>query len=666
VPCPLEPTHFFKSLRSKGIKILEEIEAHVSTSNNNCNHPQLKDLVFDGPLEFGTTPLLLACNYGDVDWVKRIVEDWGVDVNVAAVYFMYNRHGPKISKATPLFAAAFNGHISIIEYLVGKGASVSSKTSCEDFDRYYDDWTPLYGFFYQLYGLRTSKKDVTNIVRLLLESGADPNDVPSNRPPIWMSQTCGVGATTTLIHRGLDLTQLNSDGETVLHHRVKAHSSFFHSFCPDLRRDLFGVVQLLVDKGADLMAQDNKGNTVILAAVKSQDWNTIDYILDNEGVNRMEKIEAAEVAAATILSKSNKHSECERAFGYWRRALHLRQTDPDPMQKTILVLESGQAGEWITSDQLEHVIKHPSEYKFQSFLVRLRICSNRSWGAVLDLIDNSFNDCLVDLNSQGRLVDLLDVLWATFETFHRNIHLFDFEPDYDLRSMIDNVVENLIKTLSKLAIDLLNVKTLKLALEVMVAANDFVFNLDDSDIGNWSYCYSDHQDNPHMNLLLRFFAFLAGLPYEILTPVIRQPLRQLVLKNKFGENRQTLLHMACEAEDLPTIRLLLLSGANPNAADKDGNVPLHLLADQSQYGDDDVIQSAAHLLLEYGAQLERTNEAGETPADIWTRLHDQEAGWYDPPEWCLKPVTVPTLKRLCARVVRAQNIPTNELPYSFR
>ena len=120
-----------------------------------------------------------------------------------------------------------------------------------------------------------------------------------------------------------------------------------------------------------------------------------------------------------------------------------------------------------------------------------------------------------------------------------------------------------------------------------------------------------------------------------------------------------------KAEDLPTIRLLLLFRANPNAAYKNGNVPLHVLADQSQYGDNDVIQSAAHLLLGYGAQLERTNDAGETAADTWIRCHDPEDGFNDPPDWCLKPVTAPNLMSLSARVVRAQNLPTNELPVTL-
>jgi len=336
--------------------------------------------------------------------------------------------------------------------------------------------------------------------------------------------------------------------------------------------------------------------------------------------------------------------------------------EPDLMQKTPLTLKSGQAGEWITSAELENVINHPEEYNYQSYLVRLRIYSKTSWRAVLDLYQDSFSHCITDLKNQGRLVDLFDLLWVTLET----IRHFDYEPEgvgssiFDLRSMIDNVVKNLIRMLSKLKMDdpLLNAETFKLPLEVMIAANDFVVSDDD-----YNSCYCNSYYDPHMYLFLQFFDFLAGLPYKILTPDIRQSLRQLVLQNNLGENRRTLLHMACEdceAEDLPTIWLLLLSRANPNAADNDGNVPLHTLA--RQHGNGAVIQSAAHLLLNYGTQLDRANDNGETAADVWIRHHQPEAGWNVPPGWCLKPVTVPNLTSLCARVVRAQNLPTNELP----
>jgi len=509
--------------------------------------------------------------------------------------------------------------------------------------------TPLNGAAHQR---RYDVKYFASMVRFLLDSGADSNAFPIHKPPIWMASLCGVDAATELINHGLDLEQLNSGGTTILHHWVNAS---YYWFDPNRKEDSFTVVKLLVDKGANVMAEDNNGFTVILAAADSQNWNTVDYILEKDGVDRMQKIEAMEMAAAIILSKSYNVAEFERAFGYWHRALQLRQMEPDPMRKTPLVLKSGQAGEWITSDLLEHVIERPTEYKIQSFLVRLRICSDKSWGAVLSLLNDSFSDCISDLKNQDRSVDLLDVLWVTLETVHRHRHLFDYESDHEGCVIADDVVQNLIWVLSELKIDdpLFNAETFTLPLEVMVATNQFVFNDNDSDNSDTSDSYSHHTQT-----LLELIALLAGFPYKNLTPKIRDSLQKIVL----GENGTTLLHMACEdckTEDLPTIRLLLLSGSDPNAGDKDGNAPLHILA--CLHGNDALVQSAAHLLLDHGAQLERVNDVGETAADVWIRRHDPEAGWNEPPEWCLKSATVSNLVSLCARVIRSQDIPCDEL-----
>jgi len=119
--CPLEPTTFLKSLHSTGLRILEEIERHISTSNL-CHHPPLNEVVLIGSLD-GTTPLLLACHFGDLNWVKHIVENWRVDIQAAGVY--YTKCLPdrwSFDRATPLFVATFNLHIDIVKYLVGLGA----------------------------------------------------------------------------------------------------------------------------------------------------------------------------------------------------------------------------------------------------------------------------------------------------------------------------------------------------------------------------------------------------------------------------------------------------------------------------------------------------------------------------------------------------------------
>ena len=126
---------------------------------------------------------------------------------------------------------------------------------------------------------------------------------------------------------------------------------------------------------------------------------------------------------------------------------------------------------------------------------------------------------------------------------------------------------------------------------------------------------------------------------------------------------ETLLHMACRnPEDLSTIRLLLLSGANPNASDDFGNGPLHVLAIKDRVRrlsgiDDDVIGSAARLLLKYGAHHCKVNRERETAAQLWKRengnLNDRLPDW-------LREEKVKKLQCHCARVITSQNVPFDE------
>ena len=65
---------------------LKELEDHVLKSD--CPHPpNLKDFIFDGYVAFGTTPLILACQYGELDSVKYLIENWGVDLHALAQYY---------------------------------------------------------------------------------------------------------------------------------------------------------------------------------------------------------------------------------------------------------------------------------------------------------------------------------------------------------------------------------------------------------------------------------------------------------------------------------------------------------------------------------------------------------------------------------------------------
>ena len=188
--CPLDRQAFLTSEQPMGLQRLKEIEEHVAANNSDCPHPPLKELVLANNSIIGSTPLLLACHCNELDSVKHIVENWGVDVNQASAYYFHPfkedlRDDLKIEKASPLFVVASMGHLGIVRYLVDHGADVSAKTSNET-NADYDRLSPLYGAVLEL--VKSSPQDWDKklenrgaIVRLLLESGADPS-VDTVRP----------------------------------------------------------------------------------------------------------------------------------------------------------------------------------------------------------------------------------------------------------------------------------------------------------------------------------------------------------------------------------------------------------------------------------------------------------------------------------------------------
>ncbi len=273
--CPLNPQIFDKGWKME-LRQVEVIEIHLSTGNS-CQHPPLKDLVLEGSLK-GSTPLLLACSQGNLSIVKRIIDYWGVDFQAAATYYHplenneYRFWHSGIEGATPLFVASVNGHVDIVDYLVKKGADISAKTSSSAWR--YGGMTPLNGALSlitadyddePLYVMGQLREKKTAIVRLLLESGADPSALTSFKFPCWMTPLTKSNTTaiSALIKHGMNLEQRNPyHGITVLHHWAGNPLDLLLER-RTTEESPVEVVKLLVKKGANVMALTNNGFTPI-------------------------------------------------------------------------------------------------------------------------------------------------------------------------------------------------------------------------------------------------------------------------------------------------------------------------------------------------------------------------------------------------------------------
>lgn len=282
--------------------------------------------------------------------MKHIVESWGMDVRASATYnfayHLYHDDEPldeyPISivriQATPLFVAALNEHQSIVRYLVGKGADLTIKTSGLDGDNSLVNLTPLNGAFKNLqHSKGMSRQNLISIIRFLLQSGSGlPSEPPGNDCPLWMLDACcDAEVLNDLINYGMDRSYY---GTPILHHWASLPP--IHLNPGGTTFDPLPVVQLLVNKGADLLARDGGGRTPILIASLASDigptfhlkahdtafmgafnFEVFDFFLEREEIGRMEKIEALELAGAEILSGRNTVSDTpdsqKKAFEYW-------------------------------------------------------------------------------------------------------------------------------------------------------------------------------------------------------------------------------------------------------------------------------------------------------------------------------------------------------------
>lgn len=291
-----------------GLSQVKKIEAHVTSTKNSCCSLSLSDVLFKGDLE-GTTPLVLACHYGDLESVKQhIVECWGLDVNIPAVYYskLY-KYDIKINRATPLIAASFRYHAHVVRYLVEKGADVSAKTAIdpynEEHQREYDGLTPLYGAFsadkIRNESVENEKKNDT--ILFLLESGSDPNVTrPSDGSPIWHLGDFDADVTIALVNHGMSLDLRSKGNSTSLHFLTDADFSGYHRAGRNATKIV--AIKHVVDKKPDLMNdRDIDGFTPILEAAGGKVHDNcpnlvlLDFFLEREDLGRKEKINAMEL-----------------------------------------------------------------------------------------------------------------------------------------------------------------------------------------------------------------------------------------------------------------------------------------------------------------------------------------------------------------------------------
>jgi len=342
--------------------------------------------------------------------------------------------------------------------------------------------------------------------------------------------------------------------------------------------------------------------------------------LELDGIGRMEKIDALELAGARILSEDGNSPLFPKAFNYWRRAHHLREIEKEATGSSaekLLGPKNGGIIEWTTLSQLENVIQHPEEYKIQSLHVILRVLSGRSWEAV----EMDVSTCYYMMASSGNLHTTTFVKRIEFELAALNA-ICRFNPreeikglHFELRKRTFSVVNNfidmlLVETSSVLSnghpyATLLPFKWYETSFDLILLALNLLK----------PYKFYEIQ----FQRLFHLLAVLFRLPGMLSEETHRNSMIQL-LRERVGSYRLGfILLLACEhtwnPRYLATIRLFIEAGADPNVGlDRTGNASLHLVA---RLYDQELCEAADSLLVESGAHMDRVNKAGQTAEDVW-------------------------------------------------
>jgi len=133
---------------------------------------------------------------GDLEGVRKLVEDYQEDPNVQDVHSM-----------TPLHYAAKRGHLSCVEYLVNHGAKLETKNTVGQ--------TALH------IASQASPAEFIEVARVLLLAGADPNTSSDHgmRPIHRVSKSGNIDLLSMLVKFGADVHAVDTFmGEAAIHH----------------------------------------------------------------------------------------------------------------------------------------------------------------------------------------------------------------------------------------------------------------------------------------------------------------------------------------------------------------------------------------------------------------------------------------------------------------
>ncbi|KAK3709150.1 hypothetical protein QZH41_018060, partial [Actinostola sp. cb2023] len=418
---------------------------------------------------------------------------------------------------------------------------------------------------------------------------------------------------TVLVNKDADLNARDKQGNTALHYAAE--------------RGHLSVVKILVKLDAQVLVNDDGLTPLKLACNACQD-DVMKFFVLRPRTTRYEIIEALELLGATYANHPDKNNT-EKAYKLLSTAMHHRYNEPDSdvLHKFVrpAVRAYGYRFECQTPEELEGIKTNPDAVHMEGLIARERLLRTKNLSIPLHI--RYRGACLAD---SGRYQEALELWKYAVKLDQKNGH-HSFDQLFRIGQLMTQM------TREKQAPAFTHVEELfGLLLNDMEKLRN-----GDEDVGKKNKFDKETETRVEEAQLVTVIYVAIFLELDFARKEHRRFMKHvkkfLFLEKEMNQGGNTLLHQVvskdvfhrdkemnqiCKLPSAEIVRLLIEAGADPNAKNRKGCSPLHIIASFTKEDPDSkqTSSSSAQIdiikdLLMAGANRDAENEEMLTPAE---------------------------------------------------
>lgn len=301
-----------------------------------------------------------------IERVEYLIDKCGVNIEQRVIYKCQEDGSNHF--VTPLWYAAVDGKLNLLEFLVKRGANihcVSDKGS-----------TPVRSACFMNH---------YHIVKYLIELGADISR------PNYSGGTCLINAIQSrdlcqlLLENGAQVNAQDYTGKTALHYAISEKRT--------------KTVLFLIRYGADVYLKNSYGEDALFMACLSRAEHIFEFLLMTVTYPEEHVANAYELIGATFFDED---INLAKALEYWKKALDIRNRNPDkPIRKAKVEAKAvyRHFTEFETEDELDRLLLDVDAVKLQSHLIYERILGKYHHHTIFRLLIRGIYTLFIFLNS---------------------------------------------------------------------------------------------------------------------------------------------------------------------------------------------------------------------------------------------------------------------------